>query len=132
MTDLQDVNPLVAMADQQDVNPLVAMLVKNPEDPPDLIVLNGYIGPSPDDNSIRLWTSADMSLFVDIPTDLIKGRSTIGPDSRRPFVEDIIWIGREDALLLSETPVVPPLNPPPPGGGVKGPHKLYRRKKKKK
>jgi hypothetical protein len=90
------------MTDQQDVNALVAMLVEDPANPPDLAVLNGYIGPSTVDGCVRLYRSSAMNIWVDIPEDQIKGRSTIGPNSMDPFVVDIIWMSREDSGRLRE------------------------------
>lgn len=90
------------MADQQDVHELVAMLVADPVNPPDLTVLNGYIGPSTVDKCVRLYRSSAMNIWLDIPEDQIKGRSTIGPTPTSPWGENIIWMRREDARNLDE------------------------------
>ena len=59
------------MIDKLNVNPLVAMLLGDPADRPDLVMLNGYIGPSPDANCVCLFTNADLSRFVEIRKDQI-------------------------------------------------------------
>jgi hypothetical protein len=99
------------MTDQQDVNALVAMLVPDAAHPPDLAVLNGYIGPSTVDGCVRLYRSSAMNIWLDIPKDQIKGRSTIGPNSKSPGVEDIIWMRRVDAVRLRENRSTKPDEP---------------------
>jgi hypothetical protein len=99
------------MTDQHDVNALVAMLVLDAAHPPDLAVLNGYIGPSTVDGCVRLYRSSAMNIWLDIPEDQIKGRSTIGPNSTSPGVEDIIWVSRVDARRLRENTSTNPDGP---------------------
>ena len=113
------------MADQQDMHPLVALLVDNPANPPNLAVLNGYIGPSTDDNNIRLYRSSAMNYWLDIPEDQIKRRSTIGPHPASPWGENIIWMDQGDAAALQEQTSSTGGAPPPPPGSLGGPTQLY-------
>jgi|tagenome__1003787_1003787.scaffolds.fasta_scaffold18207739_1 hypothetical protein len=114
------------MTDRLNVNPLVAMLLGDSTNQPDLVILNGYIGPSPDVNCISLYTSTDLHSKVEVRKDQIKGWYQIGPDSYSgsPLPSDMLWIRREDALQLRETSVRA-TGAQPPSPGPTGPGLLY-------
>jgi hypothetical protein len=89
------------MTPQRYVHPLVQALVKNLAEPPDLTLINGYIGPSGDDANVRLYRNLRMNVWLDIPRDKIVHTDHVPPGSTSPWGEDVIWMHRRDARRLS-------------------------------
>ena len=103
------------MAD--DMHELVAKLVADPAAPPDLTLLNGYLGRSTDDACIRLYRSPTLNVWQDIPTDQIKHRLTIDPNPSCPLGELLVWMSREDARNLKVGTSVAGASRPVQGAG---------------
>jgi len=92
----------------------VARLVEDPAKPPDLTLLNGYLGSSGDDNVVRIYRSSLLNAWLDIPIEQIKFRMTIEPNPTSPLGEHLVWMLREQADDLElHTSVVGASRPTP-------------------
>lgn len=81
----------------ENVPEFVATLVEDPAKPPDLTMLNGYLGPSGDDDVVRIYRSVELNEWLDIPQSQIKFRMTIEPNPTCPLGEHLVWMLREQA-----------------------------------
>jgi hypothetical protein len=109
----------VSDKDFDPTHPLVADIVKNPAQPPNLVVYSGFLGPSDEPDKIRLYRNQTLSAWIDIPRDhLVYARRTeSSPDN--PWGEDVVWIAAADAAGLppertGENTVSKPAAPTPP------------------
>ena len=123
----------IPMAEPQ-VNELVQALNVDPNNPPDLTVLNGFFGPSVDEANIRLYRSVLMNVWQDIPRDQIMHIDKIEGSPETPFREDVVWMDRRDARALdpqtSRPGGLPQVAPADDGdgfgdGGYGGWHQLW-------
>jgi len=100
--------------DDLQVNPLVTELLKKFEelrtsvqdkakqegreedllDPPELVVLRGFLGQSDEDGSIRLYHDPSLSVWSDIPTEYIAHVEHLEKSESRPWGEDVVWMVR--------------------------------------
>jgi hypothetical protein len=74
----------------------IAKIVKDPKNPPDTVVLTGYLGASSEDDHTRLYSDPGLGSYVEIPDDAILHSEPVAGDSlgaRR------VWIKR-DAVLI--------------------------------
>jgi hypothetical protein len=74
--------------------------VPNPAQPPDLTAINGYIGPSDDPTAVRVYRTAQMNTWLDIPAAQIVLRRKIKRDSTAPWGKDVVWVTSRDARRL--------------------------------
>jgi len=74
-------------------NPLLAILVPDPVNPPDLIVLTGFLGNSPNAGHKRLYVDADLRVWHDIPSMLIVHIEKLGGNGGR-LPEDMVGVDR--------------------------------------
>jgi hypothetical protein len=83
------------------VHPLVRVLIEDPAQPPDLVVLNGFIGESEGTGQVRLYLNPSMNAWVDIPGKYVVlfDRLPAGPGA--PWGEDVLWISRRNARKLT-------------------------------
>jgi len=101
------------MPDPQE-NKLVQALKVDPNNPPDLAVLNGFFGRSVDKANIRLYRSVLMDVWQDIPRNQIIHFDKIERGPETPFGEDIVWMLDQDARALDPQMVVRAVAPPQP------------------
>jgi hypothetical protein len=98
----------------ENVSEFVARLVEDPAKPPDLTLLNGYLGSSGDDNVVRIYRSVELNAWFDIPIEQIRFRMTLEPYATCPLGEHLVWMLREQADDLElHTSVVGASQPTP-------------------
>jgi hypothetical protein len=75
----------------------VDKVVKDPNQPPDALLLFGYLGKSSEPECIRLYFNAQLNDYVDIPNDAIFHEEASGPDA--PLEGTYVWINRDAQLV---------------------------------
>jgi hypothetical protein len=80
------------VADLNYENPLVAELVANAGDPPTLVLLEGYLGSSTRTGYIRIYASALMDGWLDIPHSRVKRVDQRKPQKGFRFETDLVWV----------------------------------------
>src|SRR5262249_24276465 len=93
----------------------VARLVKDPANPPALIVLSGYEGDSDKDKHTRVYLDLQLSSYVDVPHDAVAHRESVTRD-QSPAGGVYIWVAASAADRLSPGGS----RVPPEGGGPFG------------
>jgi len=77
---------------------LIAKLVKDPKAPPDALLLSGFLGASSEDDHTRLYLTATLDDYVEIPSDAILHTQEI-PKDQSPLGGTLLWI-KKDAELI--------------------------------
>lgn len=78
----------------------IARLVKDPKQPPETLLLTGFLGDAADREYTRLYFDAELNDYVDIPTGAILHTQEL-PREESPLGESLVWIQREATLLHS-------------------------------
>ena len=76
----------------------VARLVPDPVDPPDLLLLKGYLGASSEEGHVRLYLDEELSRYVEIPRKAIRHARELPPE-QSPLGGSLVWIDREADLM---------------------------------
>jgi hypothetical protein len=76
----------------------VARLVKDPGDPPDLLLMSGYLGASSEDGHVRLYLDEELSRYVEIPKEAIRHAREL-PPGQSPLGGSLLWIDRKAELM---------------------------------
>ncbi|MBI3650016.1 MAG: hypothetical protein HY231_03085 [Acidobacteria bacterium] len=76
----------------------VSKIVKNPDSPPDTLLLRGYLGESSEAEHTRLYFDATLSSYVEIPDDAILHEEDV-PKEQSPLGESFVWI-KQDAEVI--------------------------------
>ena len=71
----------------------VARLVKDPNDPPDLLLLSGYLGASSEEGHVRLYLDEELAHYVEIPEGAIRHTHEISLE-QSPLGGSLVWIER--------------------------------------
>ena len=74
----------------------IAKIVKDPKDPPQTLMLTGFIGASSEEGHTRLYFDAHLSSYVEIPNDAILH---VEPAGTEGLGASHVWIKR-DAMLV--------------------------------
>jgi hypothetical protein len=74
----------------------VARVVKDAKSPPETRMLTGWLGDAPEEGERRLYTNADLSCYIDIPTDAILHTEPIR--DVQPPGGVFVWVQRDAAL----------------------------------
>jgi hypothetical protein len=74
----------------------IAKIVKDPKNPPETLLLTGYLGASSEDGHTRLYFDAGLANYVEIPSDAILNTEPSGDDG---LGASYVWIKR-DAVLI--------------------------------
>lgn len=83
-------------------DPIVGILVTDPNDPPDVVAIAGYVGPSSRRKHSRLYLNLNFSTYVDIPDGAVEHYESLG-SRNEPLRGSVIWISRETATSLTVT-----------------------------
>jgi hypothetical protein len=70
---------------------LVARLIRDPANPPDLMLLWGFVGASSEADHVRLYLDILFSSYIDIPRDVIVHREPM-PQAQSPLGGSYVWI----------------------------------------
>ena len=84
----------------------VARLVKDPTDPPSLLLLRGYLGASSEEGHVRLYLDEELSRYVEIPKEAIRHARELSPQ-QSPLGGSLLWIDREADLMHGKAGVEP-------------------------
>src|SRR5262249_21425859 len=76
----------------------VAKVVKDPKQPPNAIVLSGYLGASSEDGHTRLYLDPSLIRYVDVPDASILHAEEM-PKDRSPLGGYTVWIDRNADLV---------------------------------
>jgi hypothetical protein len=76
----------------------VAKIVKDPKQPPDTLVLTGYLGASSEEGHTRLYFDPSLSNYVEIPDDAILHTQDIAAD-QGGLGGTYVWIKRDAELI---------------------------------
>jgi len=74
----------------------VARVVKDAKSPPETRMLTGWLGDAPEEGERRLYTNADLSCYIDIPTDAILHTEPIR--DVQPPGGVFVWVKRDATL----------------------------------
>jgi hypothetical protein len=74
----------------------IAKIVKDPKNPPETLMLTGFLGASSEDGHTRLYFDAGLGSYVEIPNDAILHTEPAGDEG---LSASYVWIKR-DAVLI--------------------------------
>lgn len=77
---------------------LADKLVRDPAEVPDLRALIGYLGRSSRPRHIRLYLTADLGEYVEIPEDAVVHKESIA-SGERPLAGSAVWVKRAAELI---------------------------------
>ena len=72
----------------------VDQIVKDPNNPPDALLLQGYLGASSEEDHIRLYLDPQLSDYVEIPQDAVLHTVDLPPE-QSPLGGSYVWINRD-------------------------------------
>ena len=90
--------PERAARDEDPGNDFVAKIVEDPSNPPQTLLLSGYIGTASVPDHTRLYLDPELSDYVDIPQDAIL-HVAHRPREQGPLRGSYLWIKRDAELL---------------------------------
>jgi hypothetical protein len=70
----------------------ISHLVEDPANPPDVVLLAGYLGDAAEDGKTRLYLRPDLSDYLDIPSDAIVHQQGVAGD---PLGAVYVWVRRD-------------------------------------
>jgi len=85
-----------------DVHPMLETLADDVQ-PGDAVRLQGYVGPTKNERTLRLYASFDdLSEYIDVPRDAVL-RSTDAPESVAPNRGVYVWVNPDAQLVYTRT-----------------------------
>ena len=76
----------------------VSKIVKDPKQPPNTLLLKGYLGASSEEGHTRLYLDPQLSDYVEIPDDAILHTQEIA-DEQSPLGGSYVWIQRDAEIV---------------------------------
>lgn len=76
----------------------VGRIVRDPNDPPDVQLLSGFLGASSEEGHVRLYLDEELRNYVEIPLDAIRHTQEIPPE-QSPLGGLLVWIDRKAEVL---------------------------------
>lgn len=76
----------------------VAKIVKDPKQPPDTVMLTGYVGASSEEGHTRLYFDPNLSSYVEIPNDAILHSQEVAAE-QGGLAATHLWIKRDAELI---------------------------------
>ncbi len=76
----------------------VSKVVKNPKEPADALLLQGFLGASSEEGYTRLYFDPQLSDYVEIPNDAILHVQEI-PKEQSPLGGNLVWIRRDAEVI---------------------------------
>lgn len=83
----------------------VSKVVPDPSQPPDAIVVSGFLGPAAKEGQIRVYADESLSSFVDVPADQVLHAQRL-PADVSPLGGSVLWLR---ATAPVETPQAAPV-----------------------
>jgi hypothetical protein len=76
----------------------VARIVQDPQDPPGVTLLSGYLGASSEEGCVRLYLDEELGRYVEIPEKAIRHTQELSP-KQSPLGGSLVWIDRDAEVL---------------------------------
>src|SRR5687768_12276310 len=76
----------------------VARIVQDPKEPPELLLLSGYMGASSEEGCVRLYLDEELGRYVEIPADAIRHTQELPPE-QSPLGGSLVWIDRKAEVV---------------------------------
>ena len=78
----------------------VGRVVQDPRQPPDALLLTGFVGDSAEEGHLRLYSDPSLAQYVDVPEDAVLHSEPL-PMDQSPLGGSHLWV-RSDAKLLPQ------------------------------
>lgn len=75
----------------------VEKVVTDPSQPPNVVVVSGFVGRSPDDGHIRVYAEPSLASWVDVPADAVRHTARLTPE-QSPLGGSLLWVAAEAPL----------------------------------
>ncbi|MBV9928774.1 MAG: hypothetical protein JOZ96_27410 [Acidobacteria bacterium] len=76
----------------------VGRIVQDPNDPPGVTLLSGYLGSSSEEGHVRLYLDEELSRYVEIPERAIRHAQELPPE-QSPLGGSLVWIDRDAEVV---------------------------------
>jgi hypothetical protein len=105
---------VVKQAVKKESTDFVTGVVTDPSNPPDVMLLVGYPGPSSEEKHLRIYLNLELSDHLDIPEDDIVFKKEV-PTQDNPFTPTYLWVNNDSKIKRKAQPETKvESNPPPP------------------
>jgi hypothetical protein len=76
----------------------VGRIVQDPSQPPELLLLSGYLGASSEEGHVRLYLDEELSRYVELPEKAIRHTQELPPE-QSPLGGSLVWLDRGAEVL---------------------------------
>ena len=76
----------------------VGRIVQDPNEPPCLTLLSGYLGSSSEEGHVRLYLDEELSRYAEIPKQSIRHARELSPEES-PLGGSLLWVDRDAELM---------------------------------
>src|SRR5215212_5276624 len=76
----------------------VRRIVQDPNEPPGVTLLSGYLGSSSEEGHVRLYLDEELCRYVEIPEKAIRHTQELPPE-QSPLGGSLVWIDRDAEVL---------------------------------
>ena len=76
----------------------VGRIVQDPNEPPSVTLLSGYLGASSEEGHVRLYFDEELSRYVEIPKEAIRHARELSP-AESPLGGSLLWIDRDAEVM---------------------------------
>lgn len=76
----------------------VGRIVRDPNEPPSVTLLSGYLGSSSEEGHVRLYLDEELCRYVEIPQKAIRHTQELPPE-QSPLGGSLVWIDRDAEVL---------------------------------
>jgi hypothetical protein len=87
-------------------NDFVSKIVKDPKNPPNAVMLTGFVGTSSEKGHTRVYFDANLSSYVEIPNDAILHTQEVGAESS--LGGTYVWVKRDAELIYGSAATARP------------------------
>ena len=76
----------------------VGRIVQDPNEPPNVMLLSGYLGSSSEEGHVRLYLDEELCRYVELPEKAIRHTQELPPE-QSPLGGSLVWIDRDAEVL---------------------------------
>ncbi|MBV8856143.1 MAG: hypothetical protein JOZ02_04200 [Acidobacteria bacterium] len=76
----------------------VGRIVQDPNEPPSVTLLSGYLGASSEEGHVRLYLDEELTRYVEIPEKAVRHTQELPPE-QSPLGGSLLWIDRDAEVL---------------------------------
>ena len=76
----------------------VGRIVRDPNEPPNVMLLSGYLGSSSEEGHVRLYLDEELGRYVEIPQKAIRHTQELPPE-QSPLGGSLVWIDRDAEVV---------------------------------